>query len=278
MHISTENSHVKVYVVSDALGETAEFVVRAAASQFFATEMDIMRMPYVNNKQYIREIVAQASMERCILAYTLVVDELRQEMVDAATEYGVATIDIMGPVLQTMADVANETPQMQAGLLRKLDEEYFRKVEAVEFAVKYDDGKDPRGLTHAEIVLVGVSRTSKTPVCMYLAHKGVKAANIPLVPEVNLPQELFALPPGRVVGLTINPTFLNEIRIERLKTLGLTANANYASLRRILDELEYAEAVMRKLGCPVIDVTNRAVEETASKVLEIYYRRERHAQ
>lgn len=274
-HINT--SHVTVYVVSDALGETAEFVVRAAASQFFATEMDIVRMPYVNNKQYIREIVAQASQERCILAYTLVVDELRQEMVKAATEHGVATIDIMGPVLQTMSDVANETPKMQAGLLRKLDEEYFRKVEAVEFAVKYDDGKDPRGIAHAEIVLVGVSRTSKTPVCMYLAHKGVKAANVPLVPEVNLPGELFALPPSRIVGLTINPTFLNEIRIERLKTLGLNGNADYASLKRILDELEYSEAVMKKLGCPVIDVTNRAVEETASKVLEIYYRRERHA-
>lgn len=129
----------------------------------------------------------------------------------------------------------------------------------------------------AEIVLIGVSRTSKTPVCMYLAHKGVKAANVPLVPEVKLPEELFALPPGRVVGLTINPNFLNEIRLERLKTLGLTANAEYASLSRILCELEYAEGVMKKLGCPVIDVTNRAVEETASKVLEIYYRRERHA-
>lgn len=277
VRILTENSRVRVYVVSDALGETAEFVVRAAASQFYGTEMDIVRMPYVNDRRYIREIVADASKERCIFAYTLVVDELRQEMVNAAAEYGVPTIDIMGPMLQTMSDVARETPQMRAGLLRKLDEEYFRKVEAVEFAVKYDDGKDPRGITRAEIVLVGVSRTSKTPVCMYLAHKGVKAANVPLVPEVGLPDELFALPPWRVVGLTINPNFLNEIRIERLKTLGLTANADYASLRRILSELEYAEAVMKKLGCPVIDVTNRAVEETASKVLEIYYRRERHA-
>lgn len=263
--------------MSDALGETAEFVVRAASSQFSSTDMDIVRMPYVNNRRYLREIVIKASQERCIVAYTLVVDDLREEMVTAAAELGVPTIDILGPVLETMSEVAQEKPLMRAGLLRRMDEEYFRKVEAVEFAVKYDDGKDPHGIVGAEIVLIGVSRTSKTPVCMYLAHKGVKAANVPLVPEVKLPEELFALPPGRVVGLTINPNFLNEIRLERLKTLGLTANAEYASLSRILCELEYAEGVMKKLGCPVIDVTNRAVEETASKVLEIYYRRERHA-
>ncbi|NLW17498.1 MAG: kinase/pyrophosphorylase [Firmicutes bacterium] len=269
---------IKVYVVSDALGETADFVVRAASSQFLGTEMDIVRMPYVNNRRYIKEIVAAASEEeRCIVAYTLVVDELREEMKQAAAAYRVPTIDILGPVLQTMSEVAQEKPMMRAGLLRRLDEEYFRKVEAVEFAVKYDDGKDPRGLLAADVVLIGVSRTSKTPVCMYLAHKGVKAANVPLVPEIGLPDELFALPPGRVVGLTINPSFLNEIRIERLKTLGLTADADYASLQRILAELEYAETIMKRLGCPVIDVTNRAVEETASKVLEIYYRRERHA-
>ncbi len=266
-----------MYVVSDALGETAEFVVRAAASQFSSTQMEIVRMPYVNNRQYVREIVTKAAQDRSILAYTLVVDELREEMIAATNELGVPTIDILGPVLKTMSAVTREKPLMRAGLLRRMDEEYFRKVEAVEFAVKYDDGKDPHGLMAADMVLIGVSRTSKTPVCMYLAHKGVKAANVPLVPEVKLPEELFALPPGRIVGLTINPSFLNEIRLERLKTLGLTANAEYASLARILAELDYAEGVMRKLGCPVIDVTNRAVEETATKVLEIYYRRERHA-
>jgi len=111
---------------------------------------------------------------------------------------------------------------------------------------------------------------------MYLAHKKVKAANVPLVPEVAPPEELFKLPPGKVVGLTISPNLLNEIRLERLKALGLTADADYASMKRILTELEYAETIMKRIGCPVIDVTNRAVEETASKVLEIYYRGERH--
>ncbi|HHW08159.1 MAG TPA: kinase/pyrophosphorylase [Clostridia bacterium] len=265
-----------VYVVSDAIGETAEFVVRAAASQFFHTEMDIIRVPYVNDPDHIRELVEEAAQFRSLIAYTLVVDELRQEMIRQAEEFGIPTIDILGPMLEIMARVAGEKPAMKAGLLRKLDEEYFRKVEAVEFAVKYDDGKDPRGILRADIVLIGVSRTSKTPVCMYLAHKKVKAANVPLVPEVNPPEELFKLPRHRVVGLTISPHLLNEIRLQRLKTLGLTADADYANMKRILAELEYAESIMKKIGCPIIDVTNKAVEETASKVLEIYYRGERY--
>jgi hypothetical protein len=111
---------------------------------------------------------------------------------------------------------------------------------------------------------------------MYLAHKRIKAANVPLVPEVSPPEEIFSLPPHRLIGLTIRPSLLNEIRRERLKSLGLTSNADYASMERILKELEYAESVMRKAGCSVIDVSNKAVEETASRVLEIYYRGERH--
>jgi regulator of PEP synthase PpsR (kinase-PPPase family) len=158
-------------------------------------------------------------------------------------------------------------------LLRKVDEMYYRRVEAVEFAVRYDDGKDPRGITQADIVLVGVSRTSKTPLSMYLAHKRVKVANVPLVPEVAPPEELYKVERGKVIGLVIKPELLNNIRTERLKTLGLSGQASYANFERILEELEFADKIMKKLGCPVIDVTNRAVEETASKILEIYYRR-----
>ncbi len=250
--------------------------MRAAASQFFNTEMEIVRVPYVDDINFIREIVSEAAERRSIIAYTIVVDELKQEIIKAAEEYGISTVDIMGPVLEVMSQAVEESPVKKAGLLRRLDEEYFRKVEAVEFAVKYDDGKDPRGILRADIVLVGVSRTSKTPVCMYLAHKRVKAANVPLVPEVDPPEELFRLPKGKIIGLTIDPSLLNGIRTERLKTLGLTANADYANLKRILLELEYAEGIMKKLGCPIINVTNKAVEETASKILEYYYRGERH--
>ncbi len=250
--------------------------MRAAASQFFDTEIEIIRVPYVDDLGFIHEIVAEAAETHSIIAYTLVIEELRNEVILAAKKHNVSTVDIMGPILEIMSQAVEESPVRKAGLLRKLDEEYFRKVEAVEFAVKYDDGKDPRGILRADIVLVGVSRTSKTPVCMYLAHKRVRAANVPLVPEIKPPEELFNLPKGKIIGLTIDPSLLNGIRTERLKTLGLTADADYANLKRILLELEYAEGIMKKLGCPIIDVTNKAVEETASKILEYYYRGERH--
>ena len=161
------------------------------------------------------------------------------------------------------------SPRLEPGLVRRLDEEYFRRVAAIEFAVKYDDGKDPRGLLLADVVLIGVSRTSKTPLSMYLAHKRMKVANLPLVPEVDAPEELFWVPPNKVIGLTINPRQLNEIRQERLKALGLHAEANYASMERILEELDYAEKIMRRVGCPIFDVSNKAVEEVANKILEV---------
>lgn len=265
-----------VYVISDSLGETAEFVARAATSQFDSGDVEIRRVPYVSDLHHLEEIVEEASGYASVLAYTLVLPEFKQRMQALAAEKNIPAVDILGPMVEAIGQVSRQSPRLEPGLLRKLDEQYFRKVEAVEFAVKYDDGKDPRGLLYADVVLIGVSRTSKTPVSMYLAHKRIKAANVPLVPEVAPPEELFGLPPRKVVGLTISPQLLNEIRQERLKTLGLTANADYASMERILLELDYAEGVMKRIGCPVIDVTNRAVEETASKVLEIYYKGERH--
>jgi regulator of PEP synthase PpsR (kinase-PPPase family) len=158
---------------------------------------------------------------------------------------------------------------MEAGLIYRLDEQYFKRVDAVEFAVKYDDGKDPRGILKADVVVIGVSRTSKTPLSMYLAHKNYKVANVPLVPEIPPPQELFVISPKKIIGLTADPDKLNQIRRERLKTLGLNDSANYASMERILQELEYADALFKRLGCTVIDVSKKAVEETASIVMQV---------
>ncbi len=258
-----------VFVVSDSVGETADFVVKAAVSQFDSGWIEIRRIAYVNNQLHISEIVSEAKEVSGIIAYTIVLPELRETLVREAQTQGVLIVDIIGPMMDALAKASGRIPRMKPGLLRKLDRNYFRKVEAIEFAVKYDDGKDPRGIIRADVVIIGVSRTSKTPLCMYLAHRSIKAANVPLVPEVAPPGEIFNLPRNRVIGLTIKPQVLNEIRQERLRTLGLKSGADYASLERILIELDFADGVMRKAGCPVIDVSNRAVEETASKVLEI---------
>ena len=265
-----------VYIISDSIGETAELVVRAAASQFDGDGVDIHRVPYVNDASEIPEIVEEAAGYNSIIAYTLVLPELKATLMEEANKHNIITVDIMGPVLEALTSLEGRPPRLEPGLVRKTDQEYFSKVEAIEFAVKYDDGKDPRGITRADLVVIGVSRTSKTPLCMYLAHRRIKAANVPLVPEVAPPEEIFQLPPHRLIGLTIRPSLLNEIRRERLKSLGLTSSADYASMERILKELEYAEGIMKKAGCSVIDVSNKAVEETASRVLEIYYRGQRH--
>ncbi len=263
-----------VYIVSDSLGETAEFVARAVVTQFNGGKAEYRRIPYVSDKQHLKEILDEASEYNSIVAYTLVVEELKEFLEEEAKKRNLPTVDVLGPMMEVVKQVTGYEPRQEPGLLHKLDENYFRKVEAVEFAVKYDDGKAPRGILHADIILIGVSRTSKTPLCMYLAHKRIKAANIPLVPEINPPEELFNIPKdgAKVIGLTIKPDILNKIRQERLKTLGLQANADYASMERILAELDYAEKIMKRLGCPIIDVSNKAVEETASKILQIFYR------
>lgn len=170
-------------------------------------------------------------------------------------------------------------PRNQAGLIHSLDHEYFKRVEAVEFAVKYDDGKNPLGLTKADVVLIGVSRTSKTPLSMYLAHKQIKVANVPLVPELNPPEELFKVPPHKIIGLLIDPYKLNEIRVARLKTMGLEDTAVYADVKRINEELVYARGIMRRLHCQIINVSNRAIEETAGIILDyVRKNKERHGE
>lgn len=259
-------------MVSDSLGETAEYVARAAASQFNSGQVEIRRIPYVVEEHQIDAIVAEAALVPSVIAYTLVLRNLKARLVALAGQRGIPTVDILGPVIQALAEVTGMQPRLEPGLLRRLDEDYYHKMEAIEFAVRYDNGKDPRGLVFADVVLIGVSRTSKTPVCMYLAHQRIKAANLPLVPEVSPPEELWEVPRHKIIGLTIDARLLYQIRQEQLKSLGLVAEADYASLDRIHRELEYAHRIMERLGCTVIDVTNRAVEETASRILEIYRR------
>lgn len=263
-----------IYVISDALGETAEIVGKAAAAQFNGVKTKIRRIPYVQDENHIDDILEEAVEEQAILLYTLVLTDLRHYIEKRAKEKNLVTIDILSPLIKALAEKTKMEPKNSPNILHRLDEQYFRKVEAVEFAVKYDDGKDPRGILYADVVLIGVSRTSKTPLSMYLAHKGIKTANIPLVPEVTPPRELFIIPPEKVFGLTLDSKKLNEIRSERLKMLGLGASADYADLNRIMEEIEFAKKVMKRIGCYVIDTTSRAVEETASIIMKRLYRGE----
>ncbi|WP_070120639.1 pyruvate, water dikinase regulatory protein [Bacillus marinisedimentorum] len=262
--------HPIVYIVSDSVGETAELVVKAAASQFLDTGIEIKRIPYVEDTGTLKEVVAQAKEQNAIIGFTLVVPDLREFLVKEAKQVGVETIDIIGPMITKMEEVYHKAPRQEPGLVRKLDEDYFKRVEAIEFAVKYDDGRDPRGILRADIVLIGVSRTSKTPLSQYLAHKRLRVANVPIVPEVEPPEELFKVSPDKCIGLKISPEKLNNIRKERLKSLGLNDHASYANMHRIEQELAYFDKLVKRIGCHTIDVSNKAVEETANIILNLY--------
>ncbi len=245
---------MNIYAVSDSIGETAEQVAKAVSKQFDIVDFEIKIIPYINDNKTIDRVVEKAKSENALIVFTIIVEELRNYLVMKAEQSDVTAVDVMTPILLP--------------LIKKLDDKYFKKVEAVEFAVKYDDGKDTRGIMLADIVLVGVSRTSKTPLSMYLAHKNIKVANVPLVPEVSLPEELFSISKRKIIGLTIDPEQLIRIRKERLKSLGLKDTANYANMERILEEIEYSNQIMKKLNCRIIDTTNKAVEETASIILD----------
>ena len=264
-----KSQELKLVIVSDSVGETAELVVRAALSQFEFQDYEIRRFTFVTDEDQVLEVMEEAEEGNSIVLFTMVVPAIRQLLIEEIKKRNLPFVDLMAGLMELFEEKLGMKPFGEPGMNRRLDEQYFRRIEAIEFAVKYDDGKDPRGLQKADIVLIGISRTSKTPLSMYLAHRNIKVANVPLVPEVSPPKELFDVKPQKIIGLTTDPYKLIEIRKERVKALGLQDNANYASIQRIIEELEFADALMRKLGCPIIDVSTRAVEESASIILEI---------
>lgn len=260
----------KIYILSDSLGDTAEQVVMAAAEQFSSIEYEIKKFSFVNKKDYADSILKKAKEVDALVVFTIVIDEVKNEVLKIIDKYSLEYIDIMTPILSGLEEVFGIKPTCEAGVIRKLDKKYFTKVEAIEFAVKYDDGKNIKGIKKADIVLIGISRTSKTPLSMYLAHKNFKVTNIPLVPEMPVPKEIYEIDKNKIIGLTADPYKLNEIRLERIRTLGLDNTiAEYAKISRILEELKYANKIYEEIGCTVIDVSNKAVEETANIITNI---------
>lgn len=256
-----------IYIISDSVGETAESVIKAGLSQFTIDDHQIKRVRYVDHKNMIDKALQSAADNKALIGFTLVDLEFRDYLKSQAKKMNIEAIDIMGPVLDSLEKFLKEKPLFKPGIVHKLDEDYFKRVEAIEFAVKYDDGQDPRGILQADIILIGVSRTSKTPLSQYLALKCLKVANIPIVPEIDPPIELFKIDANKCIGLSISPKKLNEIRKERLKALGLEDQAIYANIQRIKDELEYFDQIVDQIGCETVDVSSKAVEEVANIIL-----------
>ena len=258
-----------IFAVSDSIGETAEQVAEAAVSQF-SENVEVRRIPYVKSLEDVQELINDIkSCENAMIVSTIITVNVREYLTQKCIESNVSIVNVLGPIINVASSILNEQPQYNPGAMWKTDEAYFKRIEAMEFAMQYDDSKDYRGLKNADVVLVGLSRTSKTPLCMYLANKGIKAINIPLVPEVEVPKELFEIDKHKIFGLTINPLQLIEIRKRRLdKFHRIPSNIEYAGDARILEEFDFSDKIIRKLGCKTIDVTQRAIEDTALIIIK----------
>ncbi len=260
-----ERVPISIHVISDSLGETGEMVARAVEAQFEPGLFRIERLPKITTPKELRDTVASHCGRHCIFFYTLVDIELRTEM-ERLCEGGVKGADLLGPAVGLLAQATGIQPTGEAGAVRRTDQGYFDRIEAMEYAVKHDDGRNPEGLAAADIVLVGVSRTSKTPLAMYLAFKGWRVANVPLAPGVDPPIELYDVDPRRLFGLVTSSDVLVDIRTERMREIGAHVSG-YAEREAVERELAEARAFMRKLGCIVIHTDNRAVEEAAQEII-----------
>lgn len=258
-----------VYVLSDSLGETADAVARAALAQFQEALFHVVRLPKITSRGQLQGLVKGAAGERCVFFYTLATPKLRHEMHALVVQHDICGIDILGPAVVCLEQAAAVSPTWTAGELRRTDRSYFERVEALEFAVKHDDGRNVQQLLEAEIVLLGVSRTSKTPLSMYLAFKGYRAANVPLIPGVPPPHELLEIDPRRVFGLVTSADVLVEMRSQRVAELGSYAG-RYYDRESIEEELAESRAFYRRLGCIVVSTEGRAIEETAQEVLRYF--------
>jgi regulator of PEP synthase PpsR (kinase-PPPase family) len=269
--VTTEPSAVvEVHVVSDATGETATRVVAAVEAQFPDQPFVTVRHPRVETVADLHLALARMQGRRAVVIFTMVEPTLREAMRQLCSEGDLVYCDLLEQPLAAVAQVSGQPATMKPGLHPPLDEQYFQRIAAIEYAVKADDGLG-RALPHADIVLVGVSRTSKTPLSMYLGYLGWKVANVPIVKGIEPPSELFEVEPAKIVGLTIDAQRLAEIRAERIQLMG--GNRRYASLTEIYDELEYAAEIHRRLGCPVIDVSELSIEEIAQRILRTVQRR-----
>ena len=262
---------VELHVVSDSTGETAARLVQALEAQFPDQLFEEVRHPRVETIDDLQLAVNRAKGRPAVVVYTLVHPDLRQEMRTLCRRARLHYCDLLGHPIDSVARVSGHAARMTPGVRHPLDQTYFRRMEAMEFAVKYDDGMGA-GLEEADIVLVGVSRTSKTPLSIYLGYLGYKTANVPIVNGIDPPPELFEIDPAKIVGLTLEASRLAEIRQARLRHMG-SSKRQYAELAQIYEELEQATAVQRRLGCPVIEVSELSIEETAHRIIRLVSQR-----
>jgi len=259
-----------IYILSDGSGETAATMIRAALVQYANKDINIVRCKNVRTEAQAEAIIGECFECRGFIAYTVASPSMRKKIHEISSSKGIPSFDLLGPLLNTLDNFLGSENTSSVNVLRTVDETYFKRIEAIEYTVKHDDGKTLSHLDKADIVLVGISRTSKTPLSIFLSHKGWKVANVPLVLNTPLPEELFKVDQRRVVGLIIDIDSLHRIRKNRLEKFGQDPGGEYASVSHIVKEIEYAHQIFKQnKRWPVFNVTERALEETAGEIVRI---------
>ena len=264
-----KNQTLHYFILSDSIGETAQKVARAALVHFPSAKTVLHKYTFISNIEKIDEIIHDAVKYDGLLFMTIANSELASYVEAKCIETGLICYNLIQPFTLEIERRLGVNPTSLAGAQHELSDEYFDRIEAMEFCMKYDDGKDPKGIGEAEIVLLGISRTGKTPLSMYLATLGYKVCNLPLIPENDLPSIVFEIHKNKIIGLTNNIEVVNKHREIRMLEYGIPKGSRYASENRVKQELDYADEVYRTLGCPVINVADRSIEETAHIISEI---------
>jgi regulator of PEP synthase PpsR (kinase-PPPase family) len=260
-----------IYMVSDGTCRTCQNIVRAVLVQFSDVDVQLVKKAHVRRPKTVRELIRKAADERAVVFYTLVYDRARTAMQEAAREHLVPVVDLLGPVLSSLYDLFKSTPRAKPGILYKSNKDHFDRIDAVEYTMAHDDGCRPQELAEADVVLVGVSRASKTTTCFYLAYGGVRAANVPLFAEGEPPPELVALDPQRVIGLTMNPARLQSVREARLRGWQMDLSDQYARSEQIARELRAANEQMARYGWRCVDTSYKGIEEIAREVMQLLH-------
>ena len=258
-----------LHLLSDSTGETLDAVAKAALAQFTGAEAIKHLWPMVRNARQMERILEEIEKKPGLVMFTLVNEDIREALVQGCGRLNIPYIPVMDAVMLALGKFLGEKAEAKPGRQHELNQEYFQRIDAMHYTMAHDDGQAPRNLTEADVILLGVSRTSKTPTCIYLANRGIKAANIPVVPDCPLPEELFNLKNKLIVGLFTSPERLVQIRKNRLLAMKDTANARYVDLETVTGEVQFARRLYAQNGWPVIDVTRRSIEETAAAIINL---------
>jgi regulator of PEP synthase PpsR (kinase-PPPase family) len=269
----TTKSAPPVYIVSGSMGASGEQLVRTILAQFENVHVPVKIVPRIHDQDQIERVVKKAASNNGIIVHTLVNSDLRRAMIDQAKAQNVFALDMVGPLIEHLVDLLDQVPIGKPGLYRQLHESYFKRIEAIEFTTLLDDGMHYEKWREAEIVLVGISRVGKTPLSLYLSILGWKVANVPLLPDVPPPEELFRLDRRRVIGLTIDPSQLLLHRQHRQRSLGVSGSSSYTDPVKIYEDLEEARRIFRRGGFPAIDITDKPIETCADEIIATINRR-----